>query len=270
MASKKIQVTTNYRLFTRSEDNRETDVRKHKRLLESMRQYGYIPAFPIVCHRDSAGRLIVKDGQHRLMIAESLGIPVYWVEESIDFNIATVNGTSRVWAVADYAKMFAKKGLTAYQEGLDFADRNNLPVGIAFALLAGNTGYTNIQGEYLSGRFKVKDRRWADAVAEIYVPIIALSGEVRNARFLEACMAVCRVKDFDAARLLHSVQRCREKLISYSTRDAYLDMLQDIYNFSRHKLFDLKVQATMAMRERSAVNVKKRKAAQKRAESGAA
>lgn len=257
MASRKIQATKNYRMFTRSEDNRPTDMARHKRLFESMKEYGFLPCFPIVCRRDGNGDLIVKDGQHRLMIAESLGIAVHWVEEEIDFNIATINTTSRVWGLVDYAKMFAKKGLGAYQECMDFSDSNKLPLGTAVALLGGTTNWGNIKNEFLSGRFKIKDRAWAEAVAGIYVPFAELSKDVSNARFLEACMAVCRVKEFDAGRLLHSGKRCREKLVSYSTREAYLEMLDDIYNFGRQKLFALKTAALIAMRERNAVVSKK-------------
>lgn len=73
-------------------------------------------------------------------------------------------------------------------------------------------------------------------------------------------MAVCRVKEFEADRLLHGAERCREKLVAYSNRDAYLDMLEGMYNFNRNarNLFALKMEATKAMRERNAVEIKKR------------
>ena len=262
MASKKIQTTKNYRMFSRSEDNRETDSKKHKRLFESMKEYGFIPAFPIVCYRDAAGKLIVKDGQHRLFVAETLGLPVHWVEEAIDFNIATVNGTAVIWALKDYARMFSKNGIAAYTEGLEFCANNDLPLGIAFALLSGTSSFHNVQNDFIAGKFKIKDRKWAESVAGIYVPIVKMSGEVRNARFLQACMAVCRVKDFEPERMLHSAGRCRDKLISYSTREAYLDMMDEIYNFGRSKLFALKHAAMSAMRDRNAtVASKKAKAA---------
>lgn len=63
-------------------------------------------------------------------------------------------------------------------------------------------------------------------------------------------MSVCRVPDFDAGRLLQCAARCRERLVSYSTRDAYLGMLEEVYNFGRKQLFGLKSAAVMAMRDR--------------------
>lgn len=250
MATRKINATKNYRLFGRSNLNRETDPKKHKRLLKSMQKYGFLPCFPIVCRRDENKQLVIKDGQHRFVIAESLGLPIHWVEEDTDFDIAEINTTGVVWSIKDYARMHAENGLKAYQDGLDFAETHGLPIGIAFAMLGGTTTFNNIYNAFVEGTFKVKDRRWADAVAEVYVPMIRLSPEVRNARFLQACMSVCRVEEFEAKRLLQNASRCREKLLSYSTRDAYLTMLEEIYNFGRAKLCGLKSAATMAMRER--------------------
>lgn len=249
----KIQVTKNYRMFTRSQDNRPIDPKKHKKLLDSMKQYGFLSCFPVVCFRDAKGNLVVKDGQHRLGFAESLGLPVYWIEESVDFDIAVINCTAKVWALRDYAQKFAANGKHEYQDGLDFADEHGLPVGTAFALLSGTTTFSNVQIQFTDGTFRVKDRKWANAVAGIYSPLAAMSPSVKNARFIEACMAVCRVKVFEAERLLHSAERCRDKLVSFSTRDAYLQMIEEIYNFGRCKLVGLKVEALMAMKNRNVV-----------------
>lgn len=250
-ATKKINVTKNYRLFERSSNNRVTNVKKHKKLEKSMREYGFLSCFPVICGRDKKGNLIVKDGQHRLALAESLGLPVHWVEEEVDFDIAKVNCTSVGWQIRDYAMKYAAQGVKVYQEGMEFAEQHGLPLGVAFAMLGGRTSYSDIAPAFTDGTFKVKDRAWAELVASIYVPIVQMSPDVRSARFLDACMAVCRVKEFDPKRLLHSAARCREKLVSYSTRDAYLSMIEEVYNFSRHHLFGLKIAAVTVMRERN-------------------
>jgi hypothetical protein len=253
MASKKIESTRNYRMFqNNSGENRPLDIRKHKRLLESMRLYGFLDCYPIVVYRDSKGQLIVKEGQHRLAIAESLGLPVYYVETSVDFDIAIINNTQKTWTLIDYAQKFAAKGAKPYQEGLAFMEQHGVPIGKAFALLAGTTSFGNFYESFFDGTFKIKDRAWADAVAGIYVPLVGLSKAVRNDHMLAACMAVCRVPDFDSRRLLANAERCRDKLVSYANRDAYLDLLEIIYNFNRKHLVGLKIAAVMAMRERNA------------------
>ena len=251
MSSKTIQATKNYRLFANSAENRPLDIKKHKKLLDSMKLYGFLRCFPIVVVRDTEGKLRVKDGQHRLAIAEQLGLTVYWVEETTDFDVAVINCTPKTWTLKDFALKHAQNGLKPYQDGIDFADQHNLPIGTAFSLLSGTTSFSNCQDDFIGGTFKIKDRPWAEAVAGIYGPLGAIQPALKNARFIEACMAVCRVKDFDAKRLIANAERCREKLVPFSTKDAYLDMLETVYNFGRKQLVGLKAEATMAMRDRS-------------------
>lgn len=261
MAKSSISTTRNYRLFKLSADNRPLNLKKRKRLRESMAKYGFLRSYPISCVRNKAGELVVKDGQHRLAIAEELGLPVHYYVEDVDYDIGMVNCTQEKWVVRDFAMMFASKGKAAYQEGLDFADAHGMPVGTAFGLLAGTTNWTNVQSAFMDGIFKVKDRGWADAVASVYVTLSKLSPSMKNARLMEACMAACRVDGFDATRLISGARRCLDKLVPYSTRDAYLELLEVVYNFGRKQLFPLKNEAIMAMRSRNAANQKIEKAA---------
>lgn len=254
MSAPKIQSTKNYAMFTRSDHNRETNVRKRKKLRKSMQQYGFLKCFPIVARREN-GKLVVKDGQHRLAIAESLGLAVHYVEEDVDFDIATINSSPEKWTLKDYANTYAKMGHKQYAEGIEFSENHSLPLGISFALLAGVSAINMISDRFAAGEFVVKDRKWADDVAAIYGPIVKLSAAVNNARFIQACMACARVQEFEPKRMVQCAERCRDRLVAYSTREAYLDMMEQIYNFGRAKLFGLKIAATMAMRERNlAVN----------------
>src|SRR5215471_2755063 len=129
MAVRRILETTNYRQFVRIEGkNRTIDVKKHKRLKDSMERFGFLWCYPIVCYRDKDNRLVLKEGQHRLIIAEALGLPVYWVETDQDFDVAVVNSAAKIWVLKDYACQHVANGLTAYAEGLDFAEQHELPI----------------------------------------------------------------------------------------------------------------------------------------------
>lgn len=255
MSALKITSTKNYRLFERhSNENRPLDIKKHRALVASMKLYGWLACFPMVVLRNAkGGPLIVKDGQHRLAIAESLGLAVHYVVDDSDFDVAVVNSAAKPWVIRDYAQKFAANGLKQYQEAIDFADNHGLPLGKAVALLSGTTDWGNVQSSFTQGIWKIKDRDWAEAVAGIYVPMVRLSPVMSNARFLDACMAVCRVDGFDADRMIANAGRCRHMLVAYSTRDAYLLMMEEVYNFGRQKLMGLKSAATEAMRDRCAV-----------------
>ncbi len=110
-----------------------------------------------------------------------------------------------------------------------------------------------------SGKFTVGDREWAQAVAETYTKICALSPSLKKKQFLSACMAAFKVDGFDPTSLISGAERCRDKLVSYSTRDAYLTMLEDVYNFGRQKLFGLKTAALNQLKKRDHVEESKKK-----------
>lgn len=250
----KIQATKNYKLFSRSDENRSLNEHKHRRLLNSMKKSGFLKACPIIVKRDAAGKLIVIDGQHRLYFAELLGLVVYYIEfVDGDINVPELNSTGVPWIVRDYAELWASKGVNEYVTGLEFCDRHQIPVSLGFSMLAGTTRYSNIKNVFISGKFKVKEEDYANRVADLYSRMLSLSPELKRSTFVEACMSVCRVDDFDANRLVANAKRCREKLVAYSTYDAYLSMLEEVYNFGRAKLVGLKAQATMVMRDRGTI-----------------
>lgn len=260
MSTSRIQSTKDFAIFTRSPENRPLCLKKHRKLEESLEKYGFLRCFPIVVVRDAKGQLVIKDGQHRLAIASAKGLTVFWVEEKVDFDVAVVNSTAKVWVLADYAQKHAANGLKVYQEGMDFSARHHLPLGTAFALLAGTTSFSNTESEFVDGTFRVKDRTWADSVAGIYSAMTSFSPSIQSQRFIEACMAVCRAESFDSKRLIQNAGRCREKLVSYSTKEAYLLMIEEVFNFGRVKRVGIKAEAENAMKARNFKKAKPGKA----------
>jgi len=219
-----------------------------------MEQSGFLCCFPVVCVRDEHKNLVVLDGQHRLAFAETLGLVVWYIVMPDGFDIPTVNNTQEKWTTRNFAETYAAKGKKAYQEGLEFADRHGIAVGTAFGLLAGTSSWTNASSDYYTGNFKIKDRAWAESVGTLYSHLVSLSPCLKNVRLLEACMCVARVEGFDPQRLIGGADRCREKLTSYSTRDAYLELLEELYNFGRKSLVGLKIAAITIMRDRNCIN----------------
>src|SRR5215813_10188093 len=144
--------TRNYGLFiSNTGDNRLLNLEEHRPLLQSMKEYGFLNSFPISVARAGNRKFTVKDGQHRLVFAEKLGLPVYYVVEDVNFDVAKVNRSIKIWGPRDYAQKYAANGVKSYQEGLEFAAQHGLAIGISFALLGGTSGYTNIAEQFKAG-----------------------------------------------------------------------------------------------------------------------
>ena len=250
-----VRSTKDYTLFELSPENRQVCLGKHRKLEESMQKYGFLRCFPMACYKRGV-KWVIKDGQHRFEVAKKLNLPVWWVEAPEDFDVADTAAGQKSWQAGDYVNRFIRRGLKAYIELQDFCDAHKISVQVGAKLLSGTVSFSNIKERFYSGDLVVRDRRWADLVATCYTGLCNLSSKVRNARCLEACMCVARVRGFDAGRLLSNAERCSERLRPYSTRDAYMTMLEDVYNFSRKQLVALKIEAEQAMRERSAVSKK--------------
>jgi hypothetical protein len=246
-------------MFTLGDDNRQLNLSKHKKLLESMRKYGFLPCFPIVC-RGGGFPLLVKDGQHRLKVAEQLELEVHYVEEDADFDVAEINNTAKAWQLRDYAEVYARQGNPHYAEALNFSEGYHMPLSLTAAMLGGCVSFSAVQPSFTDGTYVVKDREWAHKVVNVYLPLCGLSPTIKSTRFLDACMACCRVEDFDISGMISRAERQRHKLLPYATRDAYLGMMEEVYNFHRKQLFGLKSAAIQAMRERNAIVPKETKA----------
>lgn len=249
MAGEKLTWTKNYDLFTHSNDNRPVNLATRSDLVASMQEYGFIPAYPIHCIRHKS-KLLVRDGQHRLAVAQKLGLAVPYVVCDDDAPISRINNTQKKWTPRNYAESFAQQGKTEYQELLRFVDAHGIPVFLAVDILADNTGSQN-RIRFQSGEFKIKSFEKASRIARLFARIGCLSPRIKTSYFADALSAICNLPDLDDNRLVAGAERRPEVLIRYGSRDGYLTMLEDIYNFGRQNRVALKIPAENIMRSRN-------------------
>jgi hypothetical protein len=252
MATKSVISTTkNYSMFTISGENRPLDLSRRKALRDSMKSYGFLKSFPLSCVRDRNNKLVVKDGQNRLAIAEELGLPVHYFVEEVDYDIAAVNNAQQKWTLSDYAMKWAAQGKPDYMTLLAFIESHSMPIGLATSLLCGCVHANGpLMRRFREGGFKVSDYEFADRVADVYSHLLSLSKDIKNRNCLAAVMASMRIEGFEPKRLIDGAKRRPEKLRAYATRDCYLEMIEELYNFNRSKLVPVKMPALQILRER--------------------
>ena len=262
MATSKITKTKNYDLF-RLARNRPVNIQtaRRKKLRQSMKDYGYIDAYPLLCVRENR-HLFVYDGQHRLAIARELGLPVAYAVIDRPIDIPKTNNTQQTWRLADYAWVYADAGKPDYLELLEFAEQHSIPLATAIAILTDksscNGGGTNgkTMDKFRDGVFVITNRAAADRVAGLYAEFCQISKAVKTRFFISALFVICLVDGVDDKRLIRGAKRCPESLLKYGSREAYLAMLEHVYNFGHSKKQPLKIAAENAMRERNPVRHK--------------
>lgn len=246
-----LRATKDYGLFTHSRDNRPTDLSNRKGLLESMQKYGFLPAYPIHCVRARDGKMEIRDGQHRFAMAQKLGLPVWYVVLADDVSVPEINNTQKAWTPLNYAQCFAAQGNQHYADLIEFAKKYAVPVTLAAAILAGTACPHNIRAAFASGEFVIKTPARAHSIAHVFSALVKLNRSVRNARLLEAIYAVSHIKEVEMQRIVEGATRCPEKLVAYGTKDGYLEMLEELYNFGRRVRVPIKIPAENAMKERN-------------------
>jgi len=253
-----VRKATQYNMFHLSEKNRVLNIKRHSKLKESFKKFGFIAAYPIIV-KNINGKLVIYDGQHRLHFAKEFKVPVYYVEIDGAFDendIAVINNTQKKWQYSDYAECYEKQGKKEYSNLLDFNKEFKIPLHTCVALLSGthnlNDGKKN---KYYNGDFKIEDMDFAINVARIInatrlFPTFKCS---TNSRLVRAIASCSNVKNFDVERMIDRIKACPEKLINYSIKDDFISMLERIYNHKMRtaKWFPLALEAKRKDQERS-------------------
>ena len=251
-----LEVTKDYDRFQLIVDNRKPHPEKRAKLRRSMQDYGYIPAYPLHVNRLPGGKLAVKDGQGRYLMAKELGEPIYYVVVggNSDIDVAQLGNTQRVWNVRDFAERYEQKGNPHYKELLEFAAQHGMPLNFCIAILEGHIQAGQAGSaitSYREGRFVVRCRDKADRTARVYVAMTSRYRQLRTRFFLAALHACLAIPGIDEARLLRGAQRCPGKAIKYGSRDGFLTMIEGMYNYGQRHSVPIKVPAEGICRGRN-------------------
>lgn len=120
-----ITLTRDYDKFIFLSVNR--DRRRNPTLLRSMKEYGWLPSFPLTC--TSYHEII--DGQHRLDIARRIGLEVpYVVNDEIDTCDIPLIQCGTNWTMEDFLKHFSERGHTHYRKVKAAIQFGNIKVGL--------------------------------------------------------------------------------------------------------------------------------------------
>lgn len=246
-----IKITSDYSQFSMMDQNRDVDMdnRRVKNLAKSMQQHGWLDAFPMMVKK-IGGRFIVIDGQHRLAVAREYGIPVKYVIENKDIDVAQLNDTSHSWTVDDFVKRYAKEGLSDYVALMAFSDHYGIPVNMSSGLLNNTSSPGNVLHRVKKGTFKITSRPMATAVAECYQRLCGVSNVFKKMNSLKVLFACFQISYFEPERLVRGAEKRSSEIKSITKIDLFFDMFEDVYNYGKKDKRPLKFDAEQAMKAR--------------------
>jgi hypothetical protein len=227
-----IHESKNYDQFELLPFNRS--VKKTAKLEQSMREEGFITAYPLHCVKNGNGKLKIKSGHHRFYVARKLGIPAKYVVCDDNASIYKLEGATVPWSLMDYCTSHELSGKAEYQRLLEYHAWTGIPINMCAALLMGYTakgagGHTKSVKE---GTYKVNNNStYAYSVAEIVLHckkegiIFAI-----NNLFVNALSRVVWVNDFDVAVFKEKISRYTELMKKQATMKDYMLLIEQVYN----------------------------------------
>lgn len=234
MSASKIQSTHNYSRFKFMEGNRPINNARVRKLIKGIKRKNMLQQFPIVCQKNSTG-LYIMDGQHRFTAAQSLGVPVFFVEsKNIELSdVAATNSAQKGWSAKDFVASYASQGNQEYIKLRDFIDEHGLSVTISANILAGHlddSGGT-LSHKIIAGTFKVTDVEFANRVASAVRACLQHFKHAKDRGFAIAIARLLRVKGFTITRFVQKLEHQSAKLVKCASWLQYVELIEEIYNW---------------------------------------
>jgi hypothetical protein len=225
-----VLTTSDLSLFVFDRTNRRRNPKALADLRKSIRRVGFLThLFPVVVSAQPSGSLLVLDGQHRVMIAREMNLPVcYVVAEGLTIEDApTINVPGVSWSLDDYVRSYAERGSDHYGAVLGLMQDYGVSAYVAASALGASA-----DGPIKSGELTLSPEQVDDA-AQLLGRCNDFEGIMPHHRFhgfVKAMREVSRLSGYDHSRMMSRAERygieprtssghyVRELLRAYNTR----------------------------------------------------
>lgn len=251
-----LRQTDDYALFEESAFNR--DVGNLDVLRSSMRENGFLPAYPLHCVPGTVSRYAIKAGHRRFNAAKLEGKPVYYVVLDDTVSMVDLEKATKVWRNEDFIRSYFRQGSVDYAAILEWHEATGISLTQVASMLYGDCANSgNANKAVKSGRFVVKDE---DHILKVSTVVDAIRREgfewYKNNNFVSAVSSCCFLPEFDIAAFIQKCKVNRADLRQQGSRDQYLEMIERIFNKRRSETFSLAFAAKESAKKRNACRKK--------------
>lgn len=232
--------TKDYSIFRNVTGNRQVTPAHVESLAAAIERRNLLEYFPVLVNEN----MEVIDGQHRLMAAAKLNVPIHYEKVkglTLD-DIMSINTASKNWSINDFIDAYVRLGNAHYAVLQDFIKRHGLGASVAAGLLRGYSGM--LKGGNVAiraGTFKVLSEDYAEKVANRLGELQKYADfkTTTEPQFIQALMKVMSNEDFDYDRLLAKLSLSSTKLQKKASVNYYILALDEAYNYHAQIHVDL-------------------------------
>ena len=227
-----VQSTINYKMFKLSPANRPIDPKHLMRLHDTIEKKNLLREFPIVVSTD----MVVLDGQHRLKVAESLQVPIYYIttDRADVTDIADSNANTKHWKSEDYLHYYCNKNFLEYLKLRRYWETFNfmrLHDAVDMCFYGERVDGMSVQQRFARGLFQANDIPFAEKVGRGLLDFAPYTVLYKNATFIKAVRQLFCNSDYDHQRMVGKLKYLSAKLVRCATVELYLVVFTDIYNY---------------------------------------
>ena len=235
-----IQKTTDYQIFKRMDGNRNLDRFHLKKLSSAIERDNQLNVHPIIVNKD----FYIIDGQHRLEVAKSLGIEIFYIQSDTvtDLHVIEGNVNQKGFEVDNYIDYFAiKEKNPVYIELKGMLKSTGLKPKALLTLILGVVS-PNILNFLKTGQFQFPIKEDPNKVMELYFDFLAYAKDKRlkpismftNHNFTRALRWLYNTTGFESQVLFKKLDMRWFDLKPQRASEEWYALLINIYNFKNH------------------------------------
>jgi len=228
--------TTDYSIFKLSPINRS--VKTNKALEKSIKTYGFRTV--VICDR----KMFVIDGQHRVRVAQKLGVPVlYTVINDLDLAVPFVADLQcgKNWTIRNYIAAYKKHGNLNYARFDNFCKKYGLKPSYVLALAFDSESTATLKNGTLKFT-STMEKELAGVASQIADLRSARYGSFQkafnNTRIAMAIKALLEHDDYEHTHFVKQLNSGKHDHAIFTLNGSYedgLNMLLQVYNSGKPK-----------------------------------
>lgn len=228
--------TLDYSIFKTIDGNRNINKGHVSRLVNAIERKNLLQYFPVLLNE----KYEVIDGQHRLLAAMRLGLPVdFEVIQGLELqDVVSINTNSINWSLEDFINSYIELGREHYKTLKAFMDEYHMGATTSASLLAGVNGFKggwNTSVAIKNGSFKIGSLEQAEKIAKQIREISKYCDNFvpsRDREFIAALLRLSKNKDFDFTRLISKLKLNGLMIEKRPSDKYYIIHIEELYNFN--------------------------------------
>lgn len=222
-----VESTTEYAFFKLEKRNRPIDDDHLERLYDAVAAKNLLREFPIVVNQDG----VVLDGQHRLKVAEALGVPIYYIVSDIAVldDIPKTTAATKRWTISDWLHTWVVDGRQEYIKLAKYCrDYPFVPLNAAISMCHyGDRGGMHVS--FKNGTYQCNDLEFGIEAAKAIKDFSPYFKWYREVPFIFSVAMLLEHPFYDHERMMSKLPQTPHPLTRRARMADYLEQFTQIY-----------------------------------------